>query len=1247
MPFPVSDLSLGSRFWQVSDLGDVMGKAVRDGIADGNAVKNVKHDAAVFSFAADESSESVRSAINRAEIFAAQHTLSQEARAQETARAARSAEKLGIDRDALVAELAAEPDALPDGMEAEAFGANLRKALDKLLATREFTERAKHGALGAEGTFALKNAVRGMAQMLREGRISEDAALVLADGNFYDAENRADMLRLAADSAFKVRSIFSGEDALDAIIVQCREDLANAHLPERDTASVLAQIKGLETLRDELVKARLALCAGIKTGYAFTDKTGQVKSDAKFQYGEIDRIRDSLRAFRYDIDLCTGRQSGCMESVRRKFDNYFSKYSGPRIDPAAFDNLRALDTGFNAALASIRAKIAGVPVNEALAALEAKADVAADAEAAAALSHLTNDRIRYHYSGVEQRSQAFKNAIEEELGGIAERGGSRTVSLRMDADFIFGVDAGFADLKARAGIDITVNAQISVAPGGGTVDVIYTREYKGHLGAEAKFGTDAEKTGSEAKEGAGAKAKALVGGGLVRSVKKSYASLDDFVRAMGGSTVLVKTRIRERVLSAVSSAARSIGRAFVLGATVLGFREHHSTMDQFAYSANLRKRNVFGPLAGLMMRKRNAGLVGKRSSLALAGEISGGAKGGVYFADGEGDDRKLVSDKEAHIGGALRYKREISLATTRYAAFAKSFEGCTPQYLAARLDEEIASVRGEAPHDQQLGAWIDRLKERVDGATSANPRAIAEFFGKAMTAFDNIERNAAKLDGGDKTGWTVFACKARLLAIACATVAARAEALAAPAPGAEGDGPADVASAKAAAASAKKYLMPRFANPSVAVPEQIYNEKFLAATDMKAPRRQTVTFSIEGGIDLFKAKAEGIADDAGGKIKLGGKDVPKDAETLKDAGHIAAKGVYDTGAGFVADVARNALQVDTRIKVDVTKEWNAGKTKDVRPWGNASVVKVEARINPGTPLRILIEFAARGIFKAVGGGDTIEKSKLLEEIKADLIDGMLENLEESVLENSGEILDFGIGELTKRSPMFKTFISKALGWGKSALEFLNPVDVGRDEEIYKRITLVWADGRFTGLSLSEDAEYSLRAGLAPKIVPVEAGFKYSSKTSTVDYTVLRRPSTATLLGRVNNFLDTGETVALKNFLSRNKVGVLRLLGCMKANANAPEGADARWAGDRDDFARKFIECQAHLARIASGPEPAAGEAKKIKTAIDAAYRGVQEDLSALDDAAKIDRAQAMLGAMARTYSLAARNPPPPPGAAAA
>ena len=1242
MPFPIADFSLGSRFWQVSDLGAVMDKAVDAGIAAREAVKDVRHDASVFSFAADATGESVRAAINRAEIFAARHTLSQAERDQEAARAASNAADLGVDCDALAAELAAEPDALPDGMDAGAFRENLRKAAGKLLATREFTMRAKQGALGDEGMFALKNAVRGMAQMLREGRISEDAALVLADGNFYDAENRADMLRLAADSAARVRAIFSGEEALDAIIAQCRADLAHANLPERDAATVRAQIAALEIQRNEMVQARLALCAGIKTDCAFTDCTGAVKSDSKFQYAELDKIRDSLRAFRYDIDRCSGKGFGRMESVRRKFDNFFSGYSGPRIGADAFENLKTLDAAFNAMLAAVRAKIGGITLEQALAAHGAKADIAADAEAATSLSHITNDRIRYHYSGVEERSRQFKKAVEAELGGIAASGGTRTVSLRVDADFIFGVDAGLAELKARAGLDVTVSAKITVAPGGGTVDVVYTREYKGHLGAGAKLGVDPDGTGADAKAGMGATAKAMAGAGLVRSVKKTYASIDDFVRAMGGSTVLVQTRIRDRVLSATASAARAVGHAFVLGATVLGFREHHTSMDQLEYAESLRKKNVFGSLAGLMSSKRNAGLIGRRSSYAFVGELSGRAKGGMYFPDGEGDDRKLASDKEAHAGAGLRYTRETSLETVKYKSFAKSFEGCSAQYLSARLEEELAAIRAEVPANGRLASWMDRFKARFDAATSADPRAIAEFFARSVRSFEGHEKRAASYGSGDKAKWTAFAYRSRLIALAVAAVAARADALAVPA---GGEGAADIAKAKAAASSAREYLLPRIANPSVAVPERIFEEKFLSAVDVKAPRRQSLTFSIEGGIDLFKAKAESIADGAGGKIGLGSGDIPADAKSLKDAGHLAAKGVYDTGAGFVADVARNAIQVDTRIGVSVTKEWNAGKTKDVRPWVNSSVVKVEARINPGTPLRVLIEFAARGIFKAVGGADTIEDSKLFEEIKADLVDGMLENLEESVVENSGKILDYGIGELAKRSPSFKFAMYSVLGWGKSALDFLNPVDVGRDEDTYKKITLVWTDGRFTGLSLSEDAEYSLKAGFAPKIAPVEAGFKYSSKTSTVDYTVLRRPPASVLIARVSDLLDTGNPSALKNFLARNKAGTLRLLGCMKANAPAPEGADARWTDDRDDFAQKAAECLGHLARMSSGPEPAAGEAKQIKRDFDAAYRAVQEDLAALDDAARLDRAQALLAAMAKTYSLAVRNPPPPPAAA--
>ena len=40
MPFPVSDLSLGSRFWQVSDLGDVMGNiSSRRGRVEGTEIR--------------------------------------------------------------------------------------------------------------------------------------------------------------------------------------------------------------------------------------------------------------------------------------------------------------------------------------------------------------------------------------------------------------------------------------------------------------------------------------------------------------------------------------------------------------------------------------------------------------------------------------------------------------------------------------------------------------------------------------------------------------------------------------------------------------------------------------------------------------------------------------------------------------------------------------------------------------------------------------------------------------------------------------------------------------------------------------------------------------------------------------------------------------------------------------------------------------------------------------------------------
>ena len=76
MPAPVSDAVLGSRFWLVNDFASLENvQGVNDPAQDNVQVDgpaNVKHDAEVFSFVASEGDEMVRSAINRAEMFAEQ-----------------------------------------------------------------------------------------------------------------------------------------------------------------------------------------------------------------------------------------------------------------------------------------------------------------------------------------------------------------------------------------------------------------------------------------------------------------------------------------------------------------------------------------------------------------------------------------------------------------------------------------------------------------------------------------------------------------------------------------------------------------------------------------------------------------------------------------------------------------------------------------------------------------------------------------------------------------------------------------------------------------------------------------------------------------------------------------------------------------------------------------------------------------------------------------------------------------------
>ena len=155
----INDKVLGSRFWLVNDFQPLQQNDNASNVANAQLIqhrpaRNVEHDATVFSFVTNGNDGMVKSAINKAEIFAASHTLSEEERNLETVKANNNKRYLLGDEDAVNAFL----DEVK-GLYTSRFGedgVNLcTTALNKLMVTREFDERAKiarnKGVLGQTG----------------------------------------------------------------------------------------------------------------------------------------------------------------------------------------------------------------------------------------------------------------------------------------------------------------------------------------------------------------------------------------------------------------------------------------------------------------------------------------------------------------------------------------------------------------------------------------------------------------------------------------------------------------------------------------------------------------------------------------------------------------------------------------------------------------------------------------------------------------------------------------------------------------------------------------------------------------------------------------------------------------------------------------------------------------------------------------------------------------------------------------
>ncbi len=1258
MPPIIIDANLGSRFWKVADLSQVNVPENLNADPENESVQDVKHDSTVVTFVNSDSDPMAKSAIERAEFFAASHAIAEDEAAEAREANAAAYRLIGEDDavDAFIDDVVDEYIGLEENEEAGLSAADLRpiclKAFRKLLLTKEFQERSRvkvdqfvgrdgellgdveYNKLGKAGLAALKNATMGLVDMLRKGKISDNAILVLADEKYYDASNRADMLRLAADSAKKVKELFVGKARFDALIAQCEECLARAVSERKMTPQQEKKardgIAKLRTLAASAIGFRRAAVEGIKSEFHLTDPTGKVKSDEEFQRMELDKIRDSLRAFRYDLDKLTGKHMGVMERLRRRFDEMRSSVSSDyRITEERLDVIKEADALFDDLLGRVQRQVADGAQDENMGKQDeyakalssvvkfgSKSNLKDAIAASTKLAHITNNRIRYHYSGAEEREKANFEAISDELGAIAEEGGSRTVSLKMSADALFKLGILGQEVKANAGAMFEVSAQITTDNAGGTVSITYTRAGGVQAGASTKFGADPEAKGGEG--GIGVKVSAKAEGKVAYSVTKTYANLEEAARTMSKLNILMTPRPREAFYAWGKAAIRGIGHVFVLGATMLGFRIHRSRMDQLEYGAEIRNRNVLGESVEIFRRKRNVEFLEDRKTWSVQGSLSARADGGLYVPDDEGED-EMKTNIAMGFGLEGSYSRDLSVKGRIYTSFAKNLSFCSTAHLEKLYGDELNSVADQG--------WKRKIADKAREALSVsnmhgfNPVGIREELSSLGDLLVELEHSAAGKKPGDKAFWDQFAAKARIFAVVLGLLAKRAEGLDGATPGA--------AEAKQAAVSAVNYLLPRIANPGVEIPSDIYLAKFYEAFDLTGPRRSQKSLVFSFQVDAFGKVVDDFKDDKGiGDETTLGNSVKNPVG--RGAANIAgAAGGPAVSAG--TDIAKDTLGLAGSYEMRVTHDTKVSKHKDLRPWMNGDKTIYEVRLHANLPLRVIVDAIVRRQMQSMGGLSERDAAKWRQEFIDGLVDGLKNGAEDVAIASASRIMDLPFLQAAKKYPV--------LGQMVGGIDFLNKI---RDDGVYEFKDATYKtlkfeigdDGRLSSFTLQEDYDTEGKISVSPLPFLGITG-THSSKTVNVDWSVMPRPTPGSLMKRAMDFAGAGNPEGFANLLNRNKKGVVRLMKAGMADftaVEAPEG-DSYWAKDVASMKTVIGECLRLVSGLADKGGTLGGQARALALE----FRDICNDFYALpsdaDDQAMLDLAARFFTATAKIYTL--------------
>ena len=577
---------------------------------------------------------------------------------------------------------------------------------------------------------------------------------------------------------------------------------------EPDKVADLVQSLGeFKQILQELKSARAALTAAVKDGSGHADPREGIAE-----------IRKTLRVFRFELQRELGKagmaagRMGFNEGNLRAIQNTFTFKVGSKVSET-FARVMELEARFMDALSNVRNRMRELDRTQQMPIPPTGLRLANVVNDALEVSHLTNEQIR-DFQDADDTASTLRGIV----GPLVEKGGSRKVEFSVGVGALVGLGIPqTATSGLRVGGRVRLTGEIN-APGKGR-PITVTFRFTG--GAEAKLAIDAGKEGTQI---AGAKGQVTGGAEASYFTTRTYATLDDLILDAHNCKLATSRTIGGAIGGwAMKALAFTIGNPCVKFFRWLGRKSGEVKQDNVAYLQSLKRRNVVGSLDGLLAKRANPVVVGRRTggTFALRGEMKGSVKLGAGLLD---------------LGTAASISRERDFKVT-----SRAFAPLAHAARNAADAQALHALMRAGPDGGQPGP--------IPHYTAASPAALAELLETHFEeAIRHAEEAAARSKGvfvsTDTVGFARAANEIRTLMLAT-ELAVR-----------EGRLPRDVADR----------LLARYSNPSTKFPEKIFAEYLMDGTGAAKPAKIRTSVSCSFKLGFFTGATDGLTKGIGNSI---------------------------------------------------------------------------------------------------------------------------------------------------------------------------------------------------------------------------------------------------------------------------------------------------------------------------------------------------------------------------------------------